>query len=565
MKSVVLAILALGVCLLLSTHSTRGSEPPPYTKVDPEAMSHWRARKFGLFIHWGPNCQKGGEIGWSRQGPRRGRSKEGTGTIPMEIYDNLYKTFNPTLFDAQEWAQIAKDAGMKYMVFTSKHHDGFSMFDSAVTEYDIMSTPFQRDVVKELSEACKEKNLQFGVYYSPRDWYHADFATERHDAYLSFYMAQLKELVTNYKPLMVLWFDGLDSPRELWKDVPERSFELLRNAQPDIILNNRGGLPGDYDTPEQHIGGFNRTRPWETCMTIANQWSWKPNDQTKSIKQCIQTLLRVVGGDGNLLFNLGPRPDGTFEPEQVARLREMGQWLQQYGNTVYGTRGGPFKPGTWGASTCQDNKIFLFIMNWPGDMDFPLPVLPMEIEACRALTSGDVTMKETAEGVSLSMKPEDRDPVATVVELTVAGDAFQIDPVDIHLFGQPLAVRDATASNVFQNREEYCAKKAIDRQDSTRWATDSGTHEAWIELDLGKETTVGAAQVREAFAGRVQSFLWEVPDAEGWKTIHKGNALAEGDIIPLKPVTTRKIRFHITQATEGPTLWEIILYPPKEN
>ena len=538
-------------------------EKPSYLKADPEALSHWRARKFGLFIHWGPNCQKGGEISWSRQGPRRGRTKEGTGNIPTEIYDNLYKTFNPTLFNAEQWAQMAKDAGMKYMVFTSKHHDGFSMFDSDVTDYDIMSTPFKRDVVKDLAEACAKEGLKFGVYYSPRDWYHPDFATERHDQYLKFYLSQLEELVTNYKPLMVLWFDGLDSPRQLWKDVPQESFELLRRHQRDIILNNRGGLPGDYDTPEQHIGGFNRERPWETCMTIANQWSWKPNDRTKSYKECIQTLLRVVGGDGNLLFNVGPRPDGTIEPEQVDRLLEMGQWLKQYGHTVYGTRGGPFKPGQWGASTCKGKKIFLFIMNWPGQKDLLLPSLPVEIESFQALTPGGIELKETDKGLALAAEKEKRDPVATVVELTLSGDAFSIDPVNVYLFGRPLSLKSASSSNVYQNMEQFAAAKAIDKADHTRWATDAGTEDAWIELDLGKETLVGAAQVKEAYPGRVRSFQWEVPEGETWKTIYKGDVLADNDLTAFEPVKTQKLRFHVTEATEGPTFWEITLFPPK--
>jgi alpha-L-fucosidase len=153
--------------------------------------------------------------------------------------------------------------------------------------------------------------------------------------------------------LDILWFDGLDSPRELWGDTPAESFRMIRSLQPEIVLNNRGGLPGDFDTPEQHVGEFNRQRPWETCMTICRQWAWRPGDQLKSLEQCLHTLIYTAGGDGNLLFNVGPMPDGRIEPRQVERLMEMGRWLDQYGARIYATRGGPFKPGRWGAATCQ--------------------------------------------------------------------------------------------------------------------------------------------------------------------------------------------------------------------
>ncbi|UCE47268.1 MAG: alpha-L-fucosidase, partial [Phycisphaerales bacterium] len=346
-KSLSSAISLLLMTCFLPAGRIEAGDAKEYLNAGEKHIQAWRKMKFGLFIHWGPVSLKGTEIGWSRGGERRGRT--GTGSIPVEVYDNLYKEFNPIKFDADEWVQVAKDAGMKYLVFTSKHHDGFSMFDSKVTDYKISNSPFKRDVVRELADACHKAGLKLGYYYSPVDWYHPDYRTENHDRYIEFMHAQLREICSNYGRIDIIWFDGLGGSAKDWDS--ENLFKMIRRLQPHVIVNNRAGLPGDHDTPEQRIGKFQNDRPWETCMTICRQWAWKPNDQMKSLKQCIDTLVRVVGGDGNLLFNVGPMPDGRIEPRQVERLREMGVWLEKYGQSIYATRGGPFKPGLWGAST----------------------------------------------------------------------------------------------------------------------------------------------------------------------------------------------------------------------
>jgi alpha-L-fucosidase len=188
---------------------------------------------------------------------------------------------------------------------------------------------------------------------------------------------------------------------------------------------------GDYDTPEQQIGGFNRERPWETCMTICRQWAWKPNDRMKSAKECIQTLLHTVGGDGNLLFNVGPMPDGRIEPRQVKRLRQMGAWLRKYGDGVYGTRGGPFKPGKWGASTCKASKIYLYVMNWQTDDRVVLPPIDCEIISYRMFGGGKLLLTQNKNSIEIRLPASERDEITTVIELTVNGSAFDINPVDV--------------------------------------------------------------------------------------------------------------------------------------
>ncbi len=489
-----------------------------------EAVQTWQQWRFGLFIHWGPVSLTGKEISWSRAGLRRGhRSRRGHGT-PVEIYDNLYKRFNPVKFNADEWVRIAQQAGMKYLVFTTKHHDGFCNFDSKLTDYKITSkdSPYGKDICRQLADACHRANFPLGWYYSPPDWHHPDYRNgARHAQYIRYLHGQIKELLTNYGKVRILWFDGLGGKAEDWD--AERLFCMIRRLQPDILINNRCGLPGDFDTPEQRIGRFSRERPWETCMTLGRQWAWKPNDQLKSLKQCLQILLRVVGGDGNFLFNVGPMPDGRIEPRQVQRLLEMGQWLRKYGEGVYGTRGGPFIPGNWGASTCKDNHIWLFVMNWPEKGPLMLPPVSQKIVAVETLTAGRAEVKQTDEGIQVWLPQDQRDEIASVIRLTTDGSAFEIPPVRVVPSGVVSAWGTAKASNVFHNMvKNFGPEKALDGDTNTRWATDAGTHAAWLEVDLKKPRTVGQVVIQECvrYGGpRIQKFRLTAKQNQQWKTI----------------------------------------------
>jgi alpha-L-fucosidase len=529
-----------------------------YLKAGEKDIQAWREMKFGLFIHWGPVSLKGTEIGWSRGAERRGQG--GKGEIPVEEYDNLYKKFNPVKFNADEWVQVAKDAGMKYLVFTSKHHDGFSMFDSKHTDYKITNSPFKRDVVKELADACHKAGLKLGYYYSPVDWYHPNYRTENHRKYIEFMHGQIRELCTNYGRLDIMWFDGLGGSAKDWDS--ENMFKMIRELQPHIIINNRAGLAADHDTPEQRIGKFQHDRAWETCMTICRQWAWKPNDQMKSLKQCIQTLVSVVGGDGNLLFNVGPMPDGRIEPRQVDRLKEMGRWLKKYGQSIYGTRGGPFKTGSWGASTNKGNNIYIHVFNWNDDT-LTLPPIPKKIIASSVLTGGTVTVKQTEEAIEISVPKSYQQEIDTIIKLQLNGPAGEITAVSI-LSSSLACGKKAGASNIFQNSAAYGPDKAVDDDTSTRWATDSGTKQAWLEVDLGKSMTFNRAMVSEEF-DRVQKFELQYKDGEQWRTIAEGKKIGKKLKLEFSPVTTRYVRLNILNASEGPTIWEFQLFAPKSR
>ena len=290
------------------------------------------------------------------------------------------------MFNADAWVKTAKDAGMKYLTITARHHDGFCLWPTKFTEYNIMNSPYKKDIVGALNEACKKQGIKFCIYYSVLDWYHPDYPI--HSAYdskpdpksdmnryIAFMKNQLKELITKYDPYM-LWFDGQwESPwtDEMGKDL----YAYLKKLKPNVITNNRLGkemaavqnklidvskMIGDYDTPEQAVGRMNMETPWESCFTICNQWAWKPNDQMKSLKECLTILSKAAGGNGNLLLNVGPMPDGRIEQRQITRLKEIGDWLKLNSEAIYNTLGGPYEPTNNYATTRKGNKIYLHVL-----------------------------------------------------------------------------------------------------------------------------------------------------------------------------------------------------------
>ncbi len=547
-------IVSIGLsCQFLDTAFAADKD---YLHAAEEDTEWFRDAKFGLFIHWGPVSLKGTEIGWSRGGERRGR--EGKGEIPADVYDNLYKQFNPVEFDAEEWVSIAKEAGMKYLVFTTKHHDGFSMFDTKLSDYKITNSPFNRDVTKELADACHEAGIRLGFYHSPVDWYHPDYRTDTHEKYIEFLHGQVRELCTNYGKLDIMWFDGLGGTSEDWNSPP--MFKMIRTLQPGILINNRAGLPADFDTPEQRVGRFQNDRLWESCITICRQWAWKPNDQLKSLRECLDILVRSVGGDGNLLLNVGPMPNGEIEPRQVERLKEIGDWLEEYGESIYGTRGGPFKPNAWGASTHKDDVIYLHIFEWDEGEKIRFPKIDQKIVSHEVLTGGNANVKQTDEGVIVSMAAEDRADIDTIIALKLDGLAKEIPPKSLPLYESLASGKKAECSNVYENNNwAFGPAKAFDDDLSTRWATDAGVEQAWIMVDLEGMETFNSVTIRESF-NRVRSFELQYKDGDEWKTFFKGDVIGDKRTISIDPLSARIIRLNILKATDGPTIREIQVY-----
>lgn len=560
-------VVAAGCLLAASAGPVRAAEP--WRQPDPAALERWQDMRFGLFIHWGPVSLTGERISWSRGSP-----------TPIEVYDNLYKKFSAPRFDPDAWAATAEAAGMKYVVLTTKHHDGFCLWDTKQTDYNVMHSPMKRDVVKELADACRRHGLAFGTYYSVCDWHNPDFPRtglgdsgrrEKSDieAYRRFLRAQVTELVKNCGPLLVMWFDV---PWEFDAEQGWENVRLCRTLQPDILVNDRAGghkgdHVGDFATPERRIGDFNMERPWETCMTLCRSWSWKPNDQLRPLAECVQSLVRTAGGDGNLLLNVGPMPDGRIEPRQADRLREMGAWLAEYGQSIYGTRGGPYKSAKHVVSTRGKDTVYVHILAWPQEV-LHLPALPAKVVDSVLLTGGKASIERTAAGMAIRVPASDRQEIDTILALTLDRPALEIAPIPVASLGLPVTEgKQATASNardVLGNVRRYAADKAIDGDKDTRWATDGHTKQCWLEVDLGKAETFDRVVIQQ-FAPSPLSFNLQAKEGEAWKTVYSGETTGAEFEGRFTPVIARRVRLNILEATSAPSISEFQLFAPAKR
>ncbi len=526
----------------------------------PEIVRAWQDMRFGMFNCWGPVSLTGLEIGWSRGAPRGGefRVREGQGPTPVEIYDNLYKKWKPDKFDARAWVQVAQDAGQKYMIFLVKHHDGFCLYDSKLTDYKITGpeSAWKVDVMREVADACHEAGLKLIIYYSQPDWHHPDYRTKNHHRYIEYLHGQVRELLTNYGRIDGFWFDLGGKPED-WDT--QKLFKMMRTLQPWLIINNRCGLPGDFDTPEQRLGAFQLERPWETCMTLGTQWSWKPDDKIKSLKECIDVLVTCAGRNGNLALNTGPMPDGRIEPRQVERFRQIGQWLKQHGETIYGTRGGPF----WGlgcVSTRKDNTVYVHVLKWYDDRVL-LPAIPKKIVSHELLTGGTATLTQTADGLEIAVPPEQRHELDTIVALELDGPAADIPPLQI-LSGPLCYGKKVRASHVYDANPKmthyYRPQNAVDGDPQSGWTFNPGVESAWLEVDLGEPCTFDGAWLNEPY-DRIRKFELQAKQGDQWITIHRGTTIGEDFSLKFPPVTAQFVRLEVLETTINPLVGEIQL------
>ena len=538
--------------ILVTTLSALSGQTPVNNK---QKLEEWKDARFGMFIHWGPVSLKGTEIGWSR-----GRE------IPVAAYDALYKQFNPVYFNADEWVSVAKAAGMKYIVLTTKHHDGFCLWNTRQTDYNIMNTPFKRDVVKELAEACKKQDIAFGAYYSTCDWFQPDFPltgqggkierpVSNLDAYTTYLKKQVGELLLNYGPLLTLWFD---MPQKFDAVRGQGIIDFAHTIQPDILINSRTGAKGDYDTPEQRVGGFQNDHPWESCMTIAKQWAWKPNDVVKTLEQCLHSLIRSAGGDGNLLFNVGPMSDGRIEPLQVDRLKEMGQWLQKFGYTIYGTRGGPFKSTDWGVSTRKGSSIYLHILRWNGNaVKIVLPDIGMEIKSCHLANGGKVRLTKQGKSYLIEFAGAALPQIDTIVEIEVAGNVMNIEPVEISAQSLSYNKKVSASSNPDPRWKEITSINNGDWSGHS-WSPAKEDKTPWAEVDLGKLEKISKAVIYEN-GQAVKAFELQYLKGETWKTIYRGTTIGSKAEINLSKFTAQKVRLVLKDFSQVPGIYEFVL------
>ena len=560
-------LILTALCLSFGVSGRAATSLPP--KPYPEHMRWWAESRFGIFIHWGPVSLKGTEISWSRANsnpkcPNRGE-------IPVEVYDNLYRQFNPTNFDASRWVGTAKAAGAKYMVLTAKHCDGFLLWHSQASDYNISQSPFRRDICGELSKVARQQGMRIGWYFSPMDWRDPDFRTDRNAAFVRRMQQEVRELLSDFGRIDLLWFDW-DGHEPLYE--PARTYQIVRALQPRIVIDNRLDLgPGDSDrkiastnadyyTPEQSVGAYDDQSPWESCMTISrkNQWAWGgADDGVKSLRACLEMLIRCAGGDGNLLFNIGPTPTGEIAPEQVERLNQIGAWLAAYGESIYGTRGGPFKPGSYGVSTRKGNTVYVHITDWL-QSSLKLPPIPRKVLGARLLGGGKAQARQAAIGIEITVSEQDRREPDTVVALELDGSALDLTALDVAEPVSLAANARAKASNTYQNQAAYGPDKAVDSRSDTRWATDAELKSASLEIDLGRRATFTHARISEAFPNRVRKFQLEYLDGNDWKTFVTGTTIGESWSREFAPVTAQQVRLNILESSDGPTIWEFGLY-----
>jgi alpha-L-fucosidase len=417
------------------------------------ARTAWfRDAKFGMFIHWGPYSLASVEASWPIMRPE-------PGGISQDEYVNLHKRFNPTQFDPAAWVKLAQEAGQRYMVFTTKHHDGFCMFDSSLTNYKITNTPYGKDVTAMLAKAAHDAGMPIGFYYSPPDMHnpnfrdtaklvknswHGDPERLQWADYLDYMAGQLHELLTNYGPVAVIWFDGLDCP---YKYNPWRMLPLIRGLQPKTLVNDRLGLSADFGSSAfeegvpkgvptttgalQSLTSGSRAslseaapppehfRLWEECMTINDTWAYNKNDQHyKSTEQLIQTLADVASKGGNFLLDVGPTPEGTIQPEFAERLRAIGKWLKVNGDSIYGTTYGPLQNLPFGKTTAKGGTVYLHVFEWPSAGTLQLSGLGGKLSAVSLLATGEkLKFNQESSGVTINVPPGAPDPSDSVIRI----------------------------------------------------------------------------------------------------------------------------------------------------
>ncbi len=392
-------------------------------------MGWWREARFGMFIHWGLYAVAAGE--W------KGHTTKGAGEwimhtekVPVSDYETLVPQFNPVKFDAKKWVEIAKGAGMKYIVITTKHHDGFSLYDSQANPYNVMKTPFHRDIMKELSDACHSQDVKMCWYHSILDWHYPSDGPKYAD-YSKMLHAQVKELLTNYGPIGIMWFDGDWIPQ--WtEEQGEEMYNFCREQQPSVIVNNRvgkgragmsgltkGHAAGDYDTPEQQIPKSALTQDWETCMTMNDTWGFKKSDtHWKSPETLIRDLIDTASKGGNFLLNVGPTPEGEIPEASIERLAKMGEWMKTNSEAIYGTTAGPVQDWKGGRTTKKGDVVYVHVFEWPKDGVVELPMKQsFKTATLLAKPEAEVKVDQDGENVKIKVPADAPDPIASVIKL----------------------------------------------------------------------------------------------------------------------------------------------------
>jgi alpha-L-fucosidase len=562
MKKLILICIAAGMVTAAIAQNGDGSAA---SKQNDQKMQWWKDAKFGMFIHWGIYSVPAGKWGNTTT---YGEWIMHSAKIPRAEYSALAKQFNPTQFNADEWVKLAKDAGQKYIVITSKHHDGFAMFGSKADPYNIVdATPFKRDILKELAEACRKHGMKLGFYYSQaQDWYHPGGAVsgnvewdETHKGDMNKYVdeiaiPQVKEILSNYGDVAVLWWD---TPTNMTREMAQKLADLTK-PYPNLITNNRlgAGMGGDLETPEQFVPatGF-PGRNWEVCMTMNGHWGYNAfDDRWKSTTDLLQKLIDIVSKGGNFLLNVGPNQYGIIPEVCQQNLREMGAWLNVNGEAIYGTSASPFPYLSWGRATLKGQKLYLHVFDWPKDGKLNVP-FSNKISKAYLLADAKTNLKVTAgkEKSSIRLPAYAPDKIASVVAVEFEGTPL-VQPI-------PSQGAKVTATST----GEGCQTSFVtDGDPKNLWKAAKGEKTATLEIDLDKAVGVQFLSLVEPWhpwSGISQKMSLQYFDGKQWiGVLPDFTSQGTGLTLSFNPVVAQKFRLIVQNEKEAPAINEFILF-----
>ncbi|MEY2784062.1 MAG: hypothetical protein RL277_266 [Planctomycetota bacterium] len=576
-----------------SAASAKGGTPAEESAAERDARMQWfRDAHFGMFIHWGLYSQLAGE--WRDQTVMGGAEWiQNYLSIPSSQYSPLAKSFNPQRFDADEWLALMSRAGVRYIAVTTKHHDGFCLWPTRQnTDWNIAMTPFGRDPIRELAQACERHGVRMGMYHSVLDWRHPDWPVrpayndyaqsapdkERFRAYLH---GQLKELLTGYGPVSLLWFDGTWD-RDAWTSQDGKQLEdYARSLQPGIVINNRSGyLPpqkqlgfevansygyvfaGDYISPEGEVPPTGLPGiDWETCQTmqLPNNWGYNRLVGFRSFPDLLRQLVDVTSKGGNMLLNIGPDADGKILPQARRCLEKFGDWMSVNSESIHGTRASPFAYLPFDGRCTQKaegarTRLYLHVWQWPTDQRLRVPATN---RVARAYLLSDpqrtgLQATSSARGIELTLPKAAPDAVDSVVVVEIEGQAQVLPALQEWSLGKSVEV-----SSQWPGREKELNPQHItDGKLDTLFAAEETTRTAWARMDLGAERAIEEVLLSDAPYGRTQEFVLEARVGQEWVRVVGGSKIGKEWRAHFEPVTAREWRWSIVLASDTPVMAE---------